>query len=70
LNPAQPVTKVGDRYRGKAGSYAIANEFFRDNKLFPTPEHTLGELRHSHESRMRRLKINNEERAQLMGRLG
>lgn len=59
MNPAQPVTKVGDRYRGKAGFYAIANEFFWDNKLLPTPEHTLGGLRHSYESRMRRLIINN-----------
>lgn len=55
------------RYRGKASFYATANEFFRDNELFPTSKHTLGGLRHSYESRMRRLKISNEERAQLMG---
>ncbi|QFT81938.1 Phage integrase family protein [Roseovarius sp. THAF27] len=55
------------RFRGNANYYNTVNKYFRDNGLFPSAQHTIGGLRHSYESRMRRLGIDNEERAQLMG---
>lgn len=55
------------RYRGNANYYNTAQKFFRTNNLLPSDDHTLGGLRHSYESRMRRAGIDNEERAFMMG---
>lgn len=55
------------RYRGNANYYNTAQKFFRDNYLLPSDDHTLGGLRHSYESRMRRAGIDNEERGFMMG---
>lgn len=55
------------RYRGNANFYNSVNKYFREKRLFPSEDHTIGGLRHSFESRMKALKISNEEAAQLMG---
>lgn len=55
------------RYRGNSNFYATAQKFFRDKNLLPTERHSIGGLRHSYESRMRRAGIDNEERAFMMG---
>ncbi|MCZ8151936.1 MAG: hypothetical protein O9292_06055 [Rhodobacteraceae bacterium] len=55
------------RYRGNANYYNTAQKHFRDNFLLPSDDHTLGGLRHSYESRMRRAGIDNEERGFMMG---
>lgn len=55
------------RYRGNANYYNTAQKYFRDNALLPSDDHTLGGLRHSYESRMRRAGIDNEERGFMMG---
>ena len=35
------------RYRGTVGPSALVNDYFRKHGLFPSPEHTIGGLRHS-----------------------
>ncbi|GGL82290.1 DUF6538 domain-containing protein [Pseudooceanicola nanhaiensis] len=55
------------RYRGNANFSNAVMKFFKDNELLPSPDHKISSLRHSYESRMRRLNIDNEERGQLMG---
>nr|WP_131505603.1 hypothetical protein [Limimaricola cinnabarinus] len=42
------------RYRGKPGFSDAANGFLRENKLLPTPEHTVYSLRHAFQGRLRR----------------
>lgn len=54
-------------YRGNSNFSNTVNKWFRENKLFPTPGHTVGGLRHSFESRMKALGLENEDRGMLMG---
>jgi hypothetical protein len=61
------------RYRDTANYSNTINSYFRERKLFPVckedPDHryTIGGLRHTFENRMRHARIDNEERAFLMG---
>jgi integrase len=55
------------RYRGNANYYNTTRKYLLDNGLFPSDAHSLGGLRHSYESRMRRAGVDNEERGFMMG---
>lgn len=55
------------RYRGSSTYSDTVNKWFRENKLFPTEKHTIGGLRHSFESRMKAIGLENEDRGTLMG---
>lgn len=67
LEAMQRHPKGFPRYRGNANFYATVQKFFRDHELLPSSDHSLGGLRHSFETRMRRAGIHNEERAFMMG---
>lgn len=55
------------RYRGKSGYSANVNGRLRSRKLLPTPEHTIGGLRHTWESRLKKAGISQEDRGEMMG---
>jgi hypothetical protein len=61
------------RHRGKASYSSQVNAYLRDNKYFPEPPvgqdrtYTISCTRHSFEDRMKAAKMDNEERAYLMG---
>lgn len=55
------------RYRAKDSFSAAVNKFLRDNGLMQSPEHTVGGLRHSWESRLKAAGYDNEARAEMMG---
>ena len=55
------------RYRGKSSYSAAMNKFMRSNGLLPSPNHTIGGIRHSWESRMRRAGIALDIRGVMMG---
>jgi integrase len=55
------------RYRGKDSFSAAVNKHLRENGLMQSPEHTVGGLRHSWESRMKAAGYDNETRAEMMG---
>ncbi|MFC3088542.1 DUF6538 domain-containing protein [Tabrizicola soli] len=55
------------KYRGKDVFSATVNKFLRDNGLMQSPEHTVGGLRHSWESRMKAAGYDNEDRGFMMG---
>jgi len=40
------------RYRGKSGYSATMNNYLRNNGLLPSPDHTIGGVRHTWESRI------------------
>ena len=54
------------RYRGKGTFSAAANKSLRERSLLPD-DITIGGLRHSFETRLRRVGLENEDRAVLMG---
>lgn len=54
-------------YCGNSNFSATVNKWFRENERFPSPKHTIGGLRHSFESRMKALGLDNEDRGTLMG---
>jgi len=60
-------------YRGKGGYSGAVNKFLKENKLFPLGPageeefYTLGATRHTFEDRASNARLNNEERAFLMG---
>lgn len=54
-------------YRGKGGFSATVNAHLARRKLFPAGNFSLGALRHTFEDRARAAKLDNEERAFLMG---
>lgn len=64
-------TKLGGpfrHYQGKASSISSAiNKYARENKLFPTKDHSLYSLRHSFEDRLTAIEINEKIQAALMG---
>ena len=56
------------RYRDRATLFSdVANKFFRENGLFPTPEHSIYSFRHSFEKRMTEGGIDEGLRRILMG---
>jgi len=56
------------RYRNKTDTFSnLANQFFRDNKLFPTEMHSLYSLRHGFQDRLTRSNVNDRIQAELMG---
>jgi len=56
------------RYRDRENDLSAAlNKYLRENKLFPTPRHTLYSFRHSFEDRMKDAGIEDELRRLLMG---
>lgn len=56
------------KYRDKEDAFsAAANKFCRENKLLPTPKHSIYSLRHSFEDRMKEAGIDAEMRRILMG---
>ena len=55
------------RYRGTSTYSDTVNKYFRERELFPSKRHTVGGLRHSWESRMIAIGLNNEERGEIMG---
>jgi hypothetical protein len=55
------------KYGRKSTYSAAANKWFRENKKFPSENHTIGGLRHSWESRMKAVGIDKEDRGELMG---
>lgn len=55
------------RYRGKGGYSGNVNGRLRTSGLLPTPEHTIGGLRHSWESRMEAYRVSETQRGQMMG---
>lgn len=55
------------RYRAKDSFSAAVNKYLRDNGLMQSPEHTVGGLRHSWESRLKAAGFDNEDRAEMMG---
>lgn len=54
-------------YCGNSNFSATVNKWFRENNKFPSPRHTIGGLRHSFESRMKAIGLDNEDRGTLMG---
>ncbi|MFG6592645.1 DUF6538 domain-containing protein [Sulfitobacter sp. 1A12157] len=54
-------------YRGKGSFSNTVAKYFKENHLLPTMDHQLSGLRHSYETRMRRARIDNEERGFMMG---
>lgn len=54
-------------YRGKGSFSNTVSKYFKENHLLPTKDHQLSGLRHSYETRMRRARIDNEERGFMMG---
>jgi integrase len=56
------------RYKDKEASMSGAlNKFFRENKLFPTPNHKIYSFRHTFEDRLKEAGIDDELRRLLMG---
>jgi integrase len=55
------------RYGGTRAFSAAANKYFREAGLFPTPEHTLGGLRHSWEKRLKKAELESDDRGEMMG---
>ena len=56
------------RYKDKEASMSAAlNKFFRENKLFPTPNHKIYSFRHSFEDRLKEAGVDDELRRLLMG---
>ncbi|MFC2968112.1 DUF6538 domain-containing protein [Acidimangrovimonas pyrenivorans] len=55
------------RYRGTSGYSANINGRLRSRKLLPTPDHTIGGLRHTWESRLKKAGISQEDRGEMMG---
>ena len=56
------------RYKDKeAGMSSALNKFFRENKLFPTPDHKIYSFRHTFEDRLKEANIDDELRRLLMG---
>lgn len=56
------------RYKDKEASMSAAlNKFFRENGLFPTPEHKIYSFRHTFEDRLKEAGIDDELRRLLMG---
>jgi integrase len=56
------------RYKDKEASMSAAlNKFFRENKLFPTPDHKIYSFRHTFEDRLKEAGIDDELRRLLMG---
>ena len=56
------------RYKDKESSMSAAlNKFFRENKLFPTPKHTIYSFRHAFEDRLKEAGVDDELRRILMG---
>lgn len=54
-------------YRGKGNFSNTVSKHFKEKGLFPSANHQLSGLRHSYETRMRVARIDNEERAFMMG---
>jgi integrase len=56
------------RYKDKEASMSGAlNKFFRENNLFPTPDHKIYSFRHTFEDRLKEAGIDDELRRLLMG---
>lgn len=56
------------RYRDKESAMSAAlNKFFRENGLFPTPQHSMYSFRHTFEDRMKESRVDAELRRILMG---
>jgi integrase len=56
------------RYKDKEASMSAAlNKFFRENDLFPTPDHKIYSFRHMFEDRLKEAGIDDELRRLLMG---
>lgn len=55
------------RYANKAGVTDAINKYLRENKLFPSPDHTLYGLRHAFEDRLLRAGVDERIRRDLMG---
>lgn len=55
------------RYRGTSGYSANINGRLRSRKLLPSPDHTIGGVRHTWESRLKKAGISQEDRGEMMG---
>ena len=56
------------RYKDREASLSTAlNKFFRENKLFPSPRHSIYSFRHTFEDRLKEANIDDELRRLLMG---
>jgi integrase len=56
------------RYKDKeAGMSSALNKFFRENELFPTPNHKIYSFRHTFEDRLKEAGVDDELRRLLMG---
>ncbi|WP_422071516.1 DUF6538 domain-containing protein [Tranquillimonas rosea] len=55
------------RYRHKRSYSAAVNSYMRENGLLPSPQHTVGGTRHTWEGRMKRARIESDDRGELMG---
>jgi hypothetical protein len=56
------------RYKDKEATMSSAlNKFFRENNLFPTPNHKIYSFRHTFEDRLKEAGVGNELRRLLMG---
>ncbi len=53
------------RYRGKSSYSAAMNKYLRDNDLLPSPEHTIGGIRHTWETRI----LNETKRMDVSGEM-
>ncbi|MCB1331208.1 MAG: hypothetical protein KDK28_17935 [Maritimibacter sp.] len=55
------------RYRGRSSYSAAMNSYLRANGLLPSPEHTIGGVRHTWESRLKKAGVSAEDRGVSMG---
>ena len=56
------------RYKDKEATMSSAlNKFFRENNLFPTPNHKIYSFRHTFEDRLKEAGVDDELRRLLMG---